>query len=187
MALLIRNIQMLRVISAVLALAALLRVVPAQAEAVHLDEQKIKAGLVYNYLKYTSWPVRGGGGEGKYLSVCLYGGDAFGGALDPLDGRTAQQYTIHITRLSSSAGIANCDLLYIDRSQESNLGDILKTAGKDNIFTMSDIANFARRGGMVGFSMQDQRIHMAINKRAAEQSGITIQPRMLRLGEVVAP
>ena len=170
-----------------MAVGALLRALPAGAEAMHLDEQKIKAGLVYYYLKYTTWPPRAAGGEGKYLSVCLYGGDAFGGALDPLEGRTAQQYTIHITHISSSAAIANCDLLYIDRSQESHLDVILAAAGHDNVLTMSDIANFARRGGMVGFSMQDQRIHMAINKRAAEKSGIAIQPRMLRLADVVTP
>ncbi len=182
-----RHSRVLRLAACLFAALAFLRVLPAGAEAMHLDEQKIKAGLVYNYLKYTTWPPRGSGAEGKYLSVCLYGGDAFAGALDPLDGRTAQQYTIHITHLSSKAGIANCDLLYIDRSQEGQLGDILTAAAQDNVFTMSDIANFARRGGMVGFSMQDQRIHMAINKRVAEKSGITIQPRMLRLGDLVTP
>ena len=177
----------LRLLAAVMAVALLLRAVPVMAQAVHLDEQKIRAGLVYNYLKYTTWPLREGGGEAKYLSVCLYGGDAFGGALNPLEGRTAQQYTIHITRLSGSASVANCDLLYIDRSQEDRLDSILAQAQGRNVLTMSDIANFAKRGGMVGFSMQDQRIHMAINKKAAEDSGIAIQPRMLRLGEVVAP
>src|SRR5690242_6977255 len=60
-----------------------------------LQEQTIKAGLVYNFLKYTTWPE----GAGGNLRVCFFGGEPLNGNLSSLEGRTAQQSTINIVRV----------------------------------------------------------------------------------------
>jgi hypothetical protein len=169
--------------AAAMLFAALLLSQAAAAQRSDLNEEKVKAGLLYNFLKYTDWPS----GDSA-LDVCLLGGDPFGGGLNPLKGRTAQQQTISILRISGPAQIANCDLLFIHASAAGNLPSILSGASRRGILTMSDIKGFARMGGMVELSMRDdRRIHMIINLRAAQAAGINIQPRMMRLAELVRP
>jgi hypothetical protein len=162
----------------------------AQAEntaggSVQMYEQKIKAGLVYNFLKFTSWPQSNEAVKKGQLRVCLYGDDPFDGYLYPLEGRTAQQYDIVIVRVRAIGEISNCSLVYIHRSQEAELRQILQFLSGKHVMTVSDINKFAEKGGMVELSMQDRRIHLYINPGAASAAGIRIEDRMLKLSTLV--
>jgi len=174
----------MRVFLKVMALALSLSfAAPAHGEAVTLDALKIKAGLLYNYLKYTDWPQRST--DVSYLNVCLYGGDPFRGALQSLDGRTAQQYTIRLLHARTLVDLKTCNALFIDATLEDKLPDIFAATRGQGVLTMSNIENFALRGGMVGFSMRGNHIHVVVNKAVAEKDNIHIQPSMLKMGEVV--
>ncbi|MEJ0061631.1 MAG: YfiR family protein [Alphaproteobacteria bacterium] len=164
---------------------ALLLAAPARAEeseAVKLQENKIKAGLIYNFLKYTNWSSS----AGNNLRVCLLGGDSFSGDLDPLRGRTAQQYVIDIAYQSDIAETGACNLIFINRNQEKNLPELLRTLQGRNILTVSDIDRFTERGGMIELSKgDDRRIHLYVNRQAMAAAGISIEDRLVKLAELV--
>lgn len=154
----------------------------AHGETTGLYEQKIKAGLVYNFLKYTAWPTNGT----NTLNVCLFGGEALDGYLTPLTGRTAQQTPIAIVRISRANEVTNCNLVFIPQTQEGAMSDLLAATKGRPILTVSDIARFARRGGMVELTSEDQHVGLAINKDTVERSGLSIQDRMLKLAKLVS-
>ena len=70
-----------------------------------LEGNLIKAGVVYNLLKYTHWT--GGKTQGD-LALCYIGGDALGDALEVLEGRTAQRMTIRIRDLADGDSLLGC-------------------------------------------------------------------------------
>jgi hypothetical protein len=152
---------------------------------IQLYEQKIKAGLLYNFLKYTNWPLTTISRSGGSLRVCLLGNDPMDNYLYPLQGRTAQQYTITITRIDNVSGIDGCNLLFIHRSEEDSLSNILQLVKGRHILTISDIDEFAAQGGMVEFGMEDQRINLLINRRAVTAAGLNIQDRLVKLAKLV--
>lgn len=162
---------------------------PSRAQSAghfELSEEKIKAGLVYNFLKYTTWPDSAGLDQTRNMRVCLLGGDSFEGYLTPLHGRTAQQYTIRIDRIETAREGRKCQVIFINRNQAGKLPDILRTLRDAGVLTVSDLPRFAESGGMIELSMQkDKRIHLYINDGAARDSGITIQDRLLKLAEAV--
>lgn len=171
-----------------LCLSALLGLsIPVAAQdgssGLQLQEQKIKAGLVYNFLKYTTWPVHGR--DEKTLRICLYGGDPFDGYLYPLRGRTAQQDVIVITEIDTVAEALSCHLLFVDPSQEKNLPEIFGALRGHNVLTTSDIEGFVRKGGMVEFATQNQRISVYINKNAITAAGLSIDNRLLKFAKLV--
>src|SRR5262245_56282381 len=51
------------------------------AENLQLVEQQIKAGMLYNFLKYTEWPAGRMPTPGEQVVVCVLGSDPFGGHL----------------------------------------------------------------------------------------------------------
>lgn len=151
-------------------------------EAVQLQEGKIKAGLVYNFLKYTSWPDNN---LGK-IRICLYGGDSFEGALYPLSGRTAQQQVIDVREISDINDSMDCEMVFINKAYEDEMADVLSVLDNTNVMTLSDIKNFSHKGGMVEFSKEkDQRIHLVMNKTTIDRSGLVIGDRLLKLARVV--
>jgi len=159
--------------------------VPAKAQddsKLQLYEQSIKAGLVYNFLKYTTWP---GTAPGR-LRVCLYGGNPLDGNLSLLEGRTAQQATINIVYVDSINELVNCSLVFIDKNQKESLSAILSSLNSKHILTVSDMGDFAQQGGMVELTSENRRIALYINKRAVDHAGLIIQARILKLAKLVS-
>jgi hypothetical protein len=173
----------------IFAFLALLAATPCFASAAHsvtpvkLQENKIKAGLVYNFLKYTEWP-KDVFGKTERIQVCLLGGDTFEGALDPLAGRTAQQNKIVVRKIDEPADFTRCNLVVIHQSQEDNISEVINAFNGQNILTISDIKGFVLMGGMVEFfDKNDQRIHLRINSIAVKNAGLRIGDPLLKLAE----
>ena len=161
--------------------AALLLCLVRPAAAGDLNEQKIKAGLIYNFLKYTEWKALG---PDRKIEVCLFGNDALIDYLMPLQGRTAQQHPINIVRIGTLERVPACNLVFLSKTEEGMLAGVLDAAAGKGVLTISDIGSFTRRGGMAELSTQDdQRIHLLINKYAVQGAGLRIENRLLNLAE----
>lgn len=158
----------------------------AQEKPVELYEQKIKAGLVYNLLKYTAWPKESALNTKGKLQICLLGADPFDGYLSPLEGRTAQQVPIAIDHIKNIADAVQCSVVIIHRSQAQNLPELLLTLKGKNILTVSDIEQFAQQGGMVELTKEGEKISLHINKGAVIHAGLNIQDPMLKLAKIVS-
>lgn len=158
--------------------AATLSTSPVQsAEGLQLVEQKIKAGLLYNFLKYTEWPAAGA----PTMVVCLYGADPFDGHLQPMSGRTVNQRVIEIRTARAVADVAACSMLFVGAEEKAAWPQIQKgLVGKD-VLTVSDFEGFAAAGGMIEFTRTDSRIGVKINTGAVAETHLIVQDRLLKL------
>lgn len=167
-----------------LALTFLFPTTPARADddlqPLQLYEEKIKAGLVYNFLKYTEWPADREVLDTP-LQLCLIGKAAVDQYLYPLEGRSAQQHGIKIRRSVSGAQSQNCDLVFIHRDQAALIPALIQNLKGRAVLTVSDVAGFTDAGGMVEFGMRDNHVGFIVNSKAAADVGIKVQDRMLRL------
>lgn len=156
---------------------------PAYGEDnVRLVEQEIKAGLLYNFLKYTQWPPEH---ANRDAVVCLLGGDPFGGHLQPMAGRTVNQHSIEIRNLESLKDVGGCSLLYVHANQKSDWPQMQKALTGKDVLTVSDFDGFAEKGGMIEFTRNDNRIGVKINVDAVTAAHLTVENRLLRLANAV--
>jgi hypothetical protein len=167
----------------------------ANEQSLPLYEQKIKAGLVYNLLKYTEWPKIAAVQSDKKsaevsniatLQICLFGDDPFDGYLSPLEGRTAQQATISIIHITQVQQTERCSAVIIHRNQAHQLTQLLQFLRGKNVLTISDIAQFAEQGGMVEMTRQDEKVALHINKDSLDNAKLNIDARMLKLATIVS-
>lgn len=169
--------------------ALFLLISPAQAqqdETLRLYEQKIKAGIVYNFLKFTDWPADVIAKNGGKLNICLFGGDPFDGYLFPLRGKTAQQYVISITQIGEVTQTADCNMVFIHHNEENTLPRLFEFLQEKPVLTISDINNFAYLGGMVEMVKEEERVNLYINETVARNAGINIQHRILKMAKLVS-
>lgn len=151
-------------------------------ENVRLIEQEIKAGLLYNFLKYTQWPPEH---ASRNIVVCLLGGDPFDGHLQPMAGRTVNQHGIEIRHLESMQEIGACSMLYIHADEKPHWPELQRVlAGKD-VLTVSEFDGFAEAGGMIEFTRKDSRIGVKINVDAVTAAHLAVESRLLRLATTV--
>ncbi len=161
---------------------------PSQAaDNLQLVEQQIKAGLLYNFLKYTQWPPDRAPKDGEAIKVCLFGGDPFEGRLQPMAGRTVNEHVIEIRVVSTIADIDNCALLFVRADQKSNWPELQKALAGKSVLTVSDFSGFTMAGGMIEFTRVSNRIGVAINTERITAANLQVEDRLLRLASAARP
>ncbi|MBU2955800.1 YfiR family protein [Marinobacter sp. F3R08] len=139
----------------------------------------MKAAFLYNFTRLVTWPNLGK--TASPLEICVYGADPFGGLLDPIRGRQSQGRNLTLRYSDVTSDLSGCDVLYIDQSLTRGLQSLLDLANERNILTVSDLPDFARKGGMIGYVKQGNVIRFEINLKAADEAGLIINSRLLEL------
>lgn len=169
----------------VLMVLALFAASPSPArgqESVRLVEQDIKAGLLYNFLRYTQWPPSR---PEQAMVVCIYGRDPFSGRLGPMAGRTVNQRPIEVRSIRDEAEIGSCSLLFLNAEERAAWPHLRGYLSRRNVLTVSDYEGFARSGGMIEFTRVNSRIGVRLNVGAAQAANLQVQDRLLRLASLV--
>jgi len=151
-------------------------------DSLRLVEQDIKAGLLYNFLRYTQWPPQG---QAADAVVCIYGRDPFNGRLNPMAGRTVNQRTIEVRIIHDYSEVGSCSLLFVSADERSRWSALHAYLAGRNILTVSDYDGFARDGGMIEFTRVNSRIGVRINVDAVQGANLAVEDRLLRLANTV--
>ena len=157
------------------------------ASAPALNEYELKAAFLYNFVKFTEWPAEESGKSDEPFIIGVVGKDPFGAALDKLiEGETIHDKKIVARRFPRmDAAMANSHVLFISVSEEQNLAAILKLLDGQAVLTVSEIANFAQRGGIIDLKKENNRIIFEINLFTARRAGLAMNAQLLKLAKVV--
>jgi len=141
-------------------------------------ENQIKSAYVLNFIKFVDWPA--GASDGK-VTLCVMGNDPLRGTLSALDGRKAGARVIHIQHVKYDDELKGCQVLFIGDSEQRWLTAIIRALNDAPVLTISDIENFAERGGMIGLSSQENRIVFEVNLASARFGKLLLSGQMLNL------
>jgi hypothetical protein len=76
-------------------------------------------------------------------------------------------------------------VLFISASEDARLKSILAALDKSSLLTVSDVADFTKRGGMIQFVMDGGRIRFEVNLAAARQAGLNLSSELLKVASSV--
>jgi hypothetical protein len=158
----------------------------AGAQAKAPSEYAVKAAFLYNFTKFVEWPPDALDEKDTLLQICVIGESPFGDELEnTIEGKKVDGKSVTIAYAQSAKEALSYDVVFVARSEESSLDGILKKLTTRAILTISDIDDFAERGGTIGFFVEDKRIRFKINVDVAEESGLQISSKLLRLARIV--
>lgn len=153
--------------------------IQVQAQA---DEYQVKAAFIFNFAKFVDWPGDAFS-DGGALVVGVVGDDPFGGALDRLNGSTANGRRLRIKRLRLGDNLRACHILFVSKSEGRNLGKILDSLKGTSVLTIGEMSQFTQSGGMIRFVIQNSKVRFEINAAAASQSRLRISSKLLALSK----
>lgn len=152
------------------------------AQASKPTEYQVKAAYLYNFGRFIEWPAKGAAAKRDSFAICVLGRDPFGYVLDATVAReTIDGMSVVAKRILRPQEAGDCRILFISSSEEAQLKEILAGVDKTGVLTVSDTPRFSRRGGMVEFVLQDNRVRFEVNLTAAEQAGLTLSSQLLKL------
>ncbi len=147
-------------------------------------EYEIKAAFIAQFVPFVKWP--NSSHKDKPFVFGVVGENPFGKALEPVESQTFKgrkakiEYFPDWKRLSS-----NINVLFISRSEQNHMKDILKKLNNAPILTISDIKGFAKNGGMIEFVNRNGTIHFIINIAAVKKAGLEMNFQLLELADKV--
>lgn len=149
-----------------LLLSCFLLAVPSYAK--ELPEYKLKAGYIYNIMKFVKWP------EKEKLVVCVLGENPFQGYLEEMQKKRIGDMDIEVIHSYSVSELQACDLIFV------NVTDFKKIEGMfKNVLTISDDKNFLNDGGMIKLVKEQQQIKIMLNYDKITKQGFTISSKLL--------
>ncbi len=171
---------------------ALLKIVAALMSALLLvqspraSEHQLKAVFLFNFAQFVDWQPAGAQDPRTPLLIGILGDDPFGAFLDEtVRGEHLGLRPFEIRRYRELRDIDVCNILFISRSENERVGQILAALQNRPILTVSDGADFAKRGGMIQFVNDKNRIRLRINLEAAQAANVVISSKLLRVAEIV--
>ena len=76
-------------------------------------------------------------------------------------------------------------MLFISSSEDGEWKEILAALKTSSVLTVSDMREFARRGGIVQFILDGNKVRFQVNLAAAEPSGLKLSSELLKLAVAV--
>ena len=166
-------------------LAALLLTAEIYAADVASDKYALMALYTYNFAKFTKWPAQSFASEDAPLDLCVLGEDPFGTALAKVDTQKVRGHPLRIKLFPRVAVVSGCHIVFISRSEDWRLEQILASLQNASILTISDIPDFSERGGMITLTTVNNRIRFLINPEAVGRADLTLSSKLLELAQII--
>jgi hypothetical protein len=150
---------------------------PAQLSTgrVQPTEYQVKAAYLLNFTKFIEWPADG---RNAPFTICIALPDPFGPVLDQVvEGETVNGRKISVRRLDEDEQAPSCHMLYTGRA--------LPVPTDPGVLTVGEGEEFVKKGGIIGFVVENRRVRFDINQRAAHRAGIALSSKLLSVARTV--
>lgn len=159
-------------------------------------EYRVKAALLYNFARFVEWPksafpAAGEDGDGNgEIALYILGKSPFGNAIDLIRGKKVMGRTLSVRHIVdvdalNVRGPKSPHILFICGSETKKLPAIFARLQAHPVLTVSDLAKFAKAGGMIGLVKAGGKVRFEINTAAAAGAGLKISSRLLKIARIV--
>ena len=154
---------------------------------------KVKAAFLYNFSKFVHWPDGAFAADDSPVVIGIFGEDPFRDVLDnAVKGKTIGRRPFTIIRTSADARdwrsvVRTCHILYVADTESSRIGPLLESLANIPVLLVGEGEPFARSWGSIGFALEEGRVVLHINRRAAENAGLKLGADLLGIARLVDP
>jgi len=149
-------------------------------------ENQVQAVFLFNFSRFVEWPPQAFAAPGDPFVIGIVGTDPFGSRLDEaVHNEQINGHALTVRRFRNISELDNCQILFIDRSEITRLGQILTALDHHSTLTVSQADGAAQHGVMIQFATENNRIRLRINVDSARAAGLTISSKLLRPAEII--
>jgi uncharacterized protein DUF4154 len=163
-------------------LAWALALLAARGAAAAPAEYAVKAAFLYNFSKFVEWPAGAFASPADPIRICVVGENPFGGLLaEAVRDKQVNGRSFTVQETSTIAEAATCQIVFLAASEERRFDELLRQLGARPILTVGDANSIAARGGIIGLTVEDSKVHFEVNLPAARQAGLKLSSQLLKV------
>jgi len=153
------------------------------------SEYLIKAGFIYNFAKFVEWPSTSFPQSDAPIVIGILGTDPFGSVLDRIvaDKKIGSRgFVVRRYKWSKDLkDLRECQILFVSSSEKAHTDEILEFVKWLPILTIGETPGFAERGGVIRFTVEDNRVRFEVSVDAAHNANLNISSRLLTLAKII--
>ncbi|MDB5422879.1 MAG: putative transrane protein [Phenylobacterium sp.] len=143
-----------------------------------LQDDQIKAAVVYNFARFAAWPGARFADADAPVVLCVDPADRLSPALLQLEGQPVGTRTLHVRTVQSFG--PSCHLAFVPASDSGHVGALQR----QGVLTVGQAPEFPKSGAICLVTVGRQ-IRFEINATAAREAGVTLSSQLMRLAIVV--
>jgi len=169
-------------------IAACAALAAARAQETLPPEYQIKAAFLFNFVQFVEWPEHAFSAPDAPIRIGVLGPNPFQGKLvSTVQGETVRGRPLAVEHSARLADLLDCHLIFVGASERAQLGAILNALAGRPVLTVGETPDFARRGGVVNFYLEGQKVRFEINRAAAQRQHLRLASQMVKLARLVGP
>lgn len=145
------------------------------------NEFQSKAARITRIAQVTSWPASKLT-PNTPLVIGVYGTHAITDFLEmAVQGRRLKGREVVVKKISAVQEVTGCHVLFISRSEQDRLRDVLRRTTGEPILTIGESENFMDKGGIVYLTMIGDSAQFTFDVSNLKRSRLEIDPETLAL------
>ncbi len=158
---------------------------PAQADA-QADEYRVKAAFLYKFGSYIEWPDKSFARSDSPVAIGVIGADALAEELAQIvAGRSVNGRPVQVRRLRPGDPVAGLHVLFIGRSDNGRLAEILAAARGRALLTVTESEEGLELGSMINFVVVEDKVRFDVAPPPSESGNLKISARLLGVARKV--
>lgn len=159
---------------------------PAPVAAAPSPEYLIKAAYLYNFALFVEWPADAFAAADAPIVIGVVGADPFDEALDrTIQDKRINRRRIVVRRLQWSQDLRGCHILFVSASEAARASELSSRLNGLPVLVVGETPEFARRGGTINFTIEDNKVRFEVNVDAARRARLNISAKLLNLARIV--
>ncbi len=161
---------------------------PGNSHAGTTVEYQVKAAFLYHFANFVDWPESTFQATDGALRICLLGKNTFGEILSAsLAEKTVGDRAFNIQENPPKSQLPHCHILYLPQTETGKFDRFRREISKGEVLTVGESSEFMKKGGMVQFFLQDQKVRFAVNPDVINQTNLKVSSKLLRLAKIISP
>jgi len=115
--------------------------------------------------------------------VCAWGRKDIDDSLKVLTGEKALSHVIEVRHVATTRESQACHVLYIAGAESKEVEDFLRSPAAREILTVGDDDRTGRRGTLLNFALENQRVVFAYRPEVLAHSRVRLSSRLLSLAQ----
>ena len=130
------------------------------------------------------WPPQSFADNQSPIVIGVLGSNPFNDILEGMvKKQTLNGRPVLIKKSLNVEDLKTCQLLFISRSEQEPVQEILGRLRGVSVLTISEIDGFTTIGGIIQFVKKENKIRFRINHEAAKEANLKISSKLLSLAE----
>jgi hypothetical protein len=150
-------------------------------------EHEVKAAFLYNFMKFTDWPVEKVPDANSPMSIFVVGDYPECKTFKDVQAKDSESNPVQVRIFKSYEQISDpnilkfCHVLFIRGTEKKYFGKILNLVKDNQVLTVGESEGFLEAGGIINFVEYQEKIRFEINIPAASEADLKLRSKLLKL------